>query len=382
MGNVLSLPIFLNQKGLLMKISLSTPIIKPVNFACNLSCSYCYTKGINDHRSENFKIMSNSTLGRVINFFCSEREYTEFIWHGGEPLLAGLNFYEEAIRYQLPWIRKGKKIANSIQSNGTLLDEKWVDFFRTNNFRVGVSIDGIPEHHNEMRKYKDGTGSFNDVMMGIKLLQEADIFSGIICCVNTYNHRFPIETLNFFVSNGIKKLKFNRIRGKLNKVRVPDGSISFEKYVTFLLSVLDYWIKIDDTELEIRELQCIIELMLGGITRDCVISGECHKYCTVYSDGSIYSCDSFPKREDLRFGTVIDTPEEIKTSITFQKFLTLSNAMRNQCDTCEWYNICRGGCLQDWHLDTSDNSYKNTYCKDQKKLFEAIRLILTAYDLI
>lgn len=326
--------------------------------------------------------MDFSTLSSTIDFFCSTQSNVEFIWHGGEPLLAGIDFYAKAIEYQSYWLKKGKNITNSIQTNGTLLNEEWVDFFRNNTFRVGVSLDGIPEHHNNTRKYNDNTCSFDNVMNGISLLQKSGNFSGVICCVNAFNYKFPTETLNFFISNGIYKIKFNRIRGKVNKEYTPPHCISFKDYINFLTEILDLWLNIDNPEIEIRELQCIIELLLGGTNRDCVFSGECHKYCTVYSDGSIFSCDSLPRRKELCFGNVCRGQEEVKNSSSFQSFLSSCHKIRRLCATCKWNHICKGGCLQDWSFDGSSHIFQNAYCEEQKVLFESIKSVLTKHNLI
>jgi len=364
-----------------MNAFMSTPIVKPVDFACNLSCSYCYTKdNIGDLLINS--VMDYSTLASTIDFFCSSQNNIEFIWHGGEPLLAGIEFYTKAIEYQSHWLEKGKNITNSIQTNGTLVDDKWANFFKNNMFRVGVSLDGIPNHHNNTRRYKNNSCSFNDVMRGIRLLQESGNFSGVICCVNEFNYKYPAEIFDFFIANGISKIKFNRLRGKINKNHRPTHCVPFKDYITFLTTILDLWLVVDNLEIEIRELQCIIELLLGGTNRDCVLSGECYKYCTVYSDGSIFSCDTLPRRKDLCFGNVSHNPEDVSKSLTFQKFLSTCRVIRDQCMTCNWNHICKGGCLQDWSFDRTAQGFRNAYCRDMKVLFESVKSILTKHNLI
>lgn len=182
--------------------SISTPIVKPVNGMCNLSCSYCYTYRLKQCAVENR--MRLEILKAMIDFFCREQDDIEFIWHGGEPLLAGLDFYRKAVEFQGIWKQQGKKIANFLQTNATLITPEWIRFFVENNFFVGVSLDGPKEVHDQVRHYPNGKGSYDDVIRGINLLHQAVIFNGIICGISTVNHLFPKEIFNFFIENNIK----------------------------------------------------------------------------------------------------------------------------------------------------------------------------------
>ena len=88
-----------------MTLSTATPIVKPVDGLCNLSCSYCYTSKIKNSK----KCMPAETLKKVIDYFFRDQNDIEFIWHGGEPLLAGLNFYQKIVKFQYKWTQEGKK---------------------------------------------------------------------------------------------------------------------------------------------------------------------------------------------------------------------------------------------------------------------------------
>jgi len=363
-----------------METDISTSIVKPVNGKCNLSCSYCYMQGISES-SRNIKTMNNEILHALVNFFCKDQNHIEFVWHGGEPLLAGVEFYQKLVTHQANWLKKGKNILNSVQTNATLLNDEWVSFFAENNFLVGVSLDGMPHLHNAVRTYPKGRETFQDVMKGIQLLSESELFTGIICCVSSANFAYPKQIFDFFISNGIKQIKFNRIKGKDKAGNPLPTSINSEQYADFLLAIFREWIKLDDVEVEIRELHSIINLMLGGNFRECIFTGNCHKYMTVYSDGSIYGCDSLLKEEKLKFGSVMNTLTEVQESPNFQYFLTATEKIRSRCVSCEWYNICRGGCMQDWQPSLSENS-QNSSCESLKRIFSEIRKTLEKYGLI
>ncbi len=321
--------------------SVSVPIIKPVNGLCNLACSYCYTSGLK--RRVDGNRMRSDVLKTVVDFFCCGQDDIEFIWHGGEPLLAGLDFYREAVSLQRTWERQGRKIANFVQTNATLVTPEWASFFAEHDFHVGVSLDGPREFHDSTRRYSSGSGSYVDVMKGIELLRTAGVFNGIICGVSTANHKFPKEIFNFFVSENIKKLKFARVKSIGHCADVSSLAIQPAQYVDFMATIFDLWLELDDAEVEIRDIQSVVNLILGGKQRECIYMGQCDQFVTVYSDGSIYGCDSFPKSDILHFGNVSGEPSRVRSNPRLRIFQESLDKRKENCRACEWHFICRGG---------------------------------------
>lgn len=351
----------------------STPIIKPVNGQCNLSCLYCYTSGLKERIKEN--CMSYDTLKSTIDFFCRDQKNIEFIWHGGEPLLAGLEFYHKVIEFQRAWERKGRNIVNSIQTNATLVTPEWTNFF------VGVSLDGPQKFHDRVRKYHF-TGSYDDVMRGINLLRQANVFNGVICCVSTINNKFPKEIFNFFIAQNIKKLKFARVKniGHCNDVSVL--AVSPRQFYNFLITVFDSWLELDDQEVEIRDVQSVVNLLLGGNRRECVYMGQCDQFVTIYHDGSIYGCDSFPKTKSSYFGNILDEPSKIRSSIQLNHFKEIAEKRKKHCQRCDWYYICKGGCASDCYASPNASEPLNDVCESLKWYFEHISNRIRSYGLI
>jgi len=158
------------------------------------------------------KCMNLATLKATVDFFCCQQSEVEFIWHGGEPLLAGIEFYRKAVEYQLEWKQRNRSISNFVQTNATLLNSEWADFFSENNFLVGVSLDGPKEFHDSYRLYPSKKGSHNEVMNGIELLRKVGIFNGVICSISSFSYKYPRQIFNFFISRDIKKLKFSGLK--------------------------------------------------------------------------------------------------------------------------------------------------------------------------
>jgi len=178
-------------------------------------------------------------LKAVIDFFCRDQDDIEFIWHGGEPLLTGLDFYRKAVEFQYAWRQQGKKITNFLQTNATFITPEWVRFFIENDFLIGVSLDGPKEFHDQVRHYSASKGSYDDVMRGVDLLRQAGIFNGIICGVSAINHQIPKEIFNFFIAENIKKLKFARVKSIGHCNDISSLVISPTQYADFMIAIFD-----------------------------------------------------------------------------------------------------------------------------------------------
>ena len=129
-------------------------MVKPVGSRCNMRCSYCYYLSRDQYSTHEVQtVMSDQMLERLIRdtIKASPGPVVSFVWHGGEPTLAGLDFYKEAVRIQKKYLPQGKTCWNNLQTNGLLLDEEWCDFLKKENFDVGISIDGIRLVHDKYR---------------------------------------------------------------------------------------------------------------------------------------------------------------------------------------------------------------------------------------
>ena len=360
--------------------AISTPIVKPVNGLCNLACSYCYAEEPVSRVNRNN--MGLDTLRATIDFFCNDQDRIEFTWHGGEPLSIGLDFYQNVIKFQQPWVKKGKKITNFIQTNVTFVTPVWIDFFSQHNFFVGVSLDGPKRFHDKTRCYPNGNSSYDNVMNGITLLRQAGVFNGVICGISTVNYQFPKELFSFFIAEGIKKLKFARVKDIGYYKDIHSLVISPAQYTDFMISIFDLWLGLDDSAVEIRDIQSVVNLILGGSDRECIYSGGCNHFATVYSDGSIYGCDSFPRVEPLYFGSVFDDPDKIRQGLHLQKFQKLVDQRKSRCERCKWYFVCQGGCSKDCYENLDAVEPINEVCTNLKRYFEYIFVKLQSYNLV
>ena len=174
---------------------------KPVGAECNLRCKYCYylEKKVLYPGIRSF-IMSDDIVEKYIvqHIEASTEETINFSWHGGEPLLAGIELFKKIVSLQKKHNPYGRTIVNGIQTNGTLIDEKWASFLAEEKFLIGISIDGPGDLHNKFRTTSDNKPVLHQVLRGYELLVSYKIVSEILCVVNSYNVKFPLVVYNFF----------------------------------------------------------------------------------------------------------------------------------------------------------------------------------------
>jgi uncharacterized protein len=191
---------------MLMQLRIQQLIIQPSS-GCNLNCSYCYVQNRRDHSQMN-KATIEAIASKIVGSKLVSGE-VDVIWHAGEPLLVGIDFYQRAIDLMRSHSRSGLSVRHFIQTNGTRLDEAWCRFFADHQFYVGLSLDGPDFIHDRSRRSWSGRGSHRATLRGYQLLRAHGISAGIICVLTRESLRYPIEICEFFVSIGTNYLCFN-----------------------------------------------------------------------------------------------------------------------------------------------------------------------------
>lgn len=348
-----------------------SPIIKVVSGGCNLRCPYCFYSG---HQPE-IKVMDEDTLEVVVKrVMIASPKLVTFYWHGGEPTIAGLDFYRKAIKAQERFKMPRQKVFNRIQTNGTLLNQEWVNFFRENNFGVGVSIDGPSQFHNLTRTDAVGKGTFNRVLRSINYLQEAGISPGAIVVVNKFNLGYPEEIFEFMYRH---RINFSANPCSAKPTDPPETkslTISYEEYSNFLMKLFDIWLKKDDPSFRIRPLEDIVKSILGGRPSFCKFRGECYRYLTIDSNGDIYPCDEFLETSFVLGNLVSQDLNEIFNSEGFRSYYSGRDVVRQACKECDWYDICNGGCMREWESKKQIFTPESEdFCKARQKLFSFVK---------
>jgi len=353
----------------------TTTVIVKVTSSCNLGCSYCYFDKPSKV-SHALMIMSRETLERVVQQVLSlNTKRVRFIWHGGEPLLANREFYENAIEFQDKYRHDGQEIKNSLQTNATLITPEWSTFFKNNKFSIGISIDGPQFVQDSQRQMRTGKGTFARVWKGIEYLREKDIRFGALAVITKSSAPYVNQIFEFFRNSSIKYLDFlpcvdfNPITRQFTEL-----SITPTEYADFMISLFDLWFKLDDPSLQIRYFADTMTGILGGRALTCKFSGLCSQYLAISTQGDIYHCDKFIDKMD-NFGNILETDlQQALNSDNYQAYIRQINAPKNECLDCEWEKICGGGCSYHRILQGDSHSFQNPlyFCSSRKRIFSHI----------
>ena len=355
-------------------------LAKPIGPICNLACEYCFYLDKTDSlfsKVEDFKI-SDETLENFIKSYIEQQPENNpeinFAWQGGEPTLMGVDFFKKVIKLQEKHNVKRKKIINSLQTNGTLIDDEWGIFLYENKFLVGISIDGPEEMHNKFRKNKNGEGSFKSVMSGLKILKKYNIEFNILTVVQSDNSKHPEKVYRFLKSTGAKYFQFIPIVEPQNNVykKVSHRSVTPEKLGEFLNTVFDMWRKKDIGKIYIQHFDMMLGMTLGYPSSLCVHGPACGRAVALEHNGNIYSCDHFVFPENYignintdNFADMLDGPKQ--TKFGQDKYKTLPGYCRN----CKFLKFCYGGCPAHRIIETPDKETGLNYlCEGYKKFYE------------
>lgn len=350
------------------------PVIKIVGNWCNLKCDYCfyYTKG-----QEQKTIMEDYLLRKFIKEYLELfKGHLRFTWHGGEPLLAGISFFRKIIRYQKKYTRKNQMILNTVQTNGTLLNEKWARFFKEYNFRIGISLDGIADCHNRFRKDKAGNDTFERVIDGIKTLQAHDVPVGILQVLTRSNLPYTKENLDFFVNQlGVKRIGIILFRENMNP-KMKNQEINNTELIKFYKTLIDFWLSQNDSQLQIREIENYMAGIIGKQASLCLFNGTCTAFFCLEYDGKIYPCDRLSGRKEFLIG---DLSQESLINIFNSKkrleYAKMANSLADDCIECKWQNSCHNGCP-----DYRDKNGLYHFCKTRKAIFTYLSQIVKEFQ--
>lgn len=349
-------------------------LIKPASGNCNLRCKYCfYFDEMAKRETPNYGMMSYNTLENIVEKTISESEHEcSFAFQGGEPTLAGLDFFKKFIEFQKKYNKKNIKINNSIQTNAYALNEEWVKFLKKNNFLTGVSLDGTIHTHDKFRRTIDGKDSFKTVINNIKILKKYNVDFNILTVVNSETVKRVRKIYDFYKKNNFSFLQFIQCLDPLYER--PGGtiySLKAEEYGEFLIELFRLWyMDLEKGEAPyIREFDNYVGILLGYPPEACSMKGICSLQNVIEADGSVFPCD-FYAIDKYKCGNINEnTFSEILDNGIKTGFVQDSLKNMDECEKCEYYFICRGGCRRHRILDENGIPGKNRFCKSYKMFF-------------
>lgn len=300
----------------------------------------------------------------------------QFIWHGGEPLLLGKEWFEKALLVQELVKGPDQSAVNQLQTNATLLDEEWIEFFEKHNFQLGVSVDGPPEMHDETRVDVQGRGTSDRVLDGIELLKESDVPFGLLMVVTEdVLKRDPTKIYNWFKSIDAPSVGFLSQRPDtegLEEVREPSEMSAFlgkERYSEFMIEIFEEWWADDGDGPEVRELSALLKGLVDSSPGLCIYEGSCvGKYFGVNPNGDVYHCDRYIPDPEYKVGNIgaddfTFLPDHI---LEIQQREAEKEAAAEE--SCEWYDVCHGGCPHDRNTNPLGWESRGSCCGMDKLL--------------
>jgi uncharacterized protein len=322
--------------------------------------------------------MSDETLKEYVKQYIEAIKIPEvtFAWQGGEPTLMDIDFFKKAIKYQNQYKKDGMKIYNTIQTNGTLLNDEWCKFFLENNFLVGLSIDGPQKLHDTYRLDKNGESSFDQVMNGLNLLKKHGVEFNILTTVNRTNADHPLEVYKFFRDElGVKFIQFIPIiEQSPGDSGVSEESLRPEQYGKFLISIFDEWVKNDVGDVFVQIFDATLASWVDYPPAICIFAPTCGTAMIIEHNGDLYSCDHFVDSEHLLGNIMENSIEELVSSSKQYHFgLDKTDNLSAQCLHCDYKFACWGSCPKHRFSENNDEKNLNYLCTDYKMFFNHIK---------
>jgi uncharacterized protein len=370
---------------------------KPIGPICNLDCKYCYylEKEKLFPKNENFK-MSDEVIEAYVRQYIEAQNAPEvnFAWQGGEPTLLGVNFFRKAVALQQKYAG-GKRIANALQTNGTLLTDEWCHFFVENHFLIGLSVDGPERLHDAYRVDKRQQPTFARVMKGLELLKQHKVDFNTLTVVNRLNSREPEEVYRFLKETGSGFLQFIPLVERLAGAAEPDDltyahppapgtapvaapvtkwSVQPAQYGEFLVAIFDEWVRNDVGKVFVQIFDVSLGNWAGLGSSLCLFTEECGSALALEHNGDVYSCDHYVYPE-YRLGNLLNRSlGELANTETQRQFgANKKSTLPRYCQECEVRFACHGECPKHRFMRTpAGEPGLNYLCAAYKRFFKHI----------
>lgn len=348
-------------------------LLKPVSGACNLQCRYCfYRDEMANRQTASYGLMDRETMEAVVRKTMEQaRGRVSFGFQGGEPALAGLDFFKTFLALERRYNRRGIPVSHMLQTNGLLLDEDWAEFLAENHFLVGLSLDGPREIHDGARRDAAGQGSFSRVMAAAATLRRHRVEFNVLTVVTRKSAAHAQKIYRFFMKQGFFYQQYIPCLGPLG-AEAGEYALTPEGYAKFFKALFDVWY--EDRRrgkfVYIRDFENLAGMLLGRPPERCGMAGGCRIQWVVEADGSVYPCD-FYVLDDYRLGNLREHNfEEIEAAYEASPFPREGEEGREACRSCRWERLCHGGCRRDRQLPRLHDVGKNRYCGAMQEFFE------------
>lgn len=377
---------------------------KPTGAVCNLDCEYCYFVSKEQlYPGGAFGMSSEVHEAYIRQMLEAHQGQDEVVvaFQGGEPTMAGLDFYRRTIELERQFTRPGQKILNTIQTNGTLLDDSWGEFLSEHRFLVGISIDGPQELHDSYRVDKGGKPTFDRVMRGLEVLKRHCVDWNVLTTINAVNQyhglrvytflrdqceaefiqfipiveRSTAEMLPLAESRRLMRSEerpFYRQEGSHHTTR----SVDAKQYGQFMVDVFEEWVRRDVGRVFVQSFDTALGHWLGEKGGVCVHAETCGVQTALENNGDLYSCDHFVE-PDYLLGNITNEGQTLMDLVASPRQRNFGqeklNSLTQSCRDCDFRFACNGGCPKDRFIDSPNGEPGHNYlCAGYQRFFRHI----------
>lgn len=365
---------------------------KPVGSLCSLNCTYCYYAQVDKLRAiagGKGAIMTDAILEALIRGLLEASAAPEIhvCWHGGEPLLAGLDFYRRVVEIQARHCPPGRRFVNALQTSGVGLDADWARFLGEHDFLVGLSIDGPKFLHDRCRRDRMGRSRFAASLGAVQVLRRFGVAVNSLTAVGAHNFEHGARIYRFLKELGFAFMQFIPVVERLDAAGRPapppgpvaiEGttdmpapwSVPAEGFGRFLCDVFDVWSRHDQGRISVQNFDLLLRAMLGRPSGLCVYAARCGDCLALEADGGLYACDHYVYPA-YRLGSLVGNPlaalvrQPAQDAFGRWKQTSLPEA----CTACDFRQACHGGCPKHRFVAAERGFAGNYLCPSYKRFF-------------
>ena len=355
---------------------LNSILVKPAGADCNLACEYCFyrKKGALYPETPRHRMSPAVLEALVRQVMRGGSPAVSFGWQGGEPTLAGQDFFRQAVELQKKYGEDGQSVSNGLQTNGLLLDKAWAGFLKQYKFLVGLSIDGTAALHDPYRRTRGGEPTWERVAEVARMLLDRGVAVNALCVVNDQTAGQPDALYEALKSLGLPFMQFIPCvePDPERPGRSAPFSVAPEAYGRFLCRLFDRWLadfKGGMPKTFVRWFDAVFSTFVQAEPPECTLMAECGGYVVAEHNGDVYACDFFVDPA-WRLGNLMETDLiELLNGERQREFGRRKAELPAPCLACRWRAHCRGGCPKDRRVGELTEGV-NVLCPAYKMFFE------------
>jgi uncharacterized protein len=368
-----------------MTTPITNYILKSTSF-CNINCSYCYIFNVKDTTFRNkAKVMPLEVLERAASQM-SELAVQQGVknisvtFHGGEPMLAGMEWFQQAISHLKDCAKDKHGLRLSMQTNAILIDDAWLDLIEQHRIGIGVSLDGPPHINDRARVNFAGRSTYNGTVAGIQKLLSRKLMGGILCVIDPDVD--GLEIYKHFLTLGVNQIDFLWPLEHTWESPPPSHASQSTPYADYLIPIFDEWWKTGNGKVRIRYFENIIKGLMGAQVGLDSLGANPISTVILDTNGSIEPLDSLRVCEDnltdVGLNLATDRIVDLYNTRLFKATLAGRQGLCSQCQSCPIHTTCGAGYLPQRYSREKSFDNPNVYCRDLWKFITHIASTLAS----